>query len=87
MKERRGLTIFFTDGTKLQIDYPKQTLNEHAQLLRVKEILQARELLVEVEGVLLLVPFNNVKYIEAHPAPTKLPDHAIKGATIAGATV
>jgi hypothetical protein len=84
MTERRGLTIYFIDGTKLQLDYPKQTLNEIATLLKVKEILAAREIIVEVDGAMLVVPFENIKYIEAHPAPSKLPEHTIKGATIGG---
>ena len=85
MDERRGLTIFFNDGTKMRLDYPRQTPNDIATLLKVKEILAARQLLVEVDGVLLMFPFDNIKYIEAHPAPAQLPDYAIKGATIADA--
>ena len=84
MSERRGLTVYFTDGTHLRIDYPKQTPNEIATLLKIKELLKERELLVECEGVLLVIPFDNVKYVEAHPAPTKLPDYAIKGASVSG---
>ena len=87
MTERRGLTIFFTDGTKMQLDYPKQTPNDIATLLKVKEILAARQLLVECDGVLLMFPFDNIRYIEAHPAPKSLPDYTIKGATVAGASV
>ncbi|HET7362789.1 MAG TPA: hypothetical protein VFJ70_04360 [Burkholderiales bacterium] len=82
MSERRGLTIFFTDGTKMRLDYPKQTPNDIATLLKVKEILEKRQLLVEVDGVLLMFPFDNIKYVEAHPAPAQLPDYAIKGATL-----
>jgi hypothetical protein len=87
MTERRGLTVFFTDGTKMQLDYPKQAPNDIATLLKVKEILASRQLLVECDGVLLLFPFENIKYIEAHPAPRDLPGYTIKAATVAGATV
>jgi hypothetical protein len=87
MSERRGLTIFFTDGTKMQLDYPKQTPNDIATLLKVKEIIASRQLLVECDGVFLLFPFENIKYIEAHPAPKDLPGYTIRGATVAGATV
>ena len=87
MKERRGLTIFFTDGTKMQLDYPKQAPNEVATLLKVKDLLASRQLLVEVDGVLLMFPFENIKYIEAHPAPKDLPGYTIRGATVAGGSV
>jgi hypothetical protein len=80
--ERRGITIYFVDGSKLRLDFPKQTLNETGTVLKLKEILAARQLVAEVDGVLLVIPFDNVRYIEAHPAPSKLPEYIIRGATI-----
>ena len=81
--ERRGITIYFIDGSKIRLDFPKQTLNEIGTVLKLKEVLAARHLIAEVDGVLLVFPFENIKYIEAHPAPSKLPEYIIKGATIA----
>ena len=83
MTERRGITIYFIDGSKMKLDFPKQTLNEVGTALKLKEILAARQLIAEVDGVLLVIPFDNIKYIEAHPAPAKLPEYIIKGASIA----
>ena len=51
-------------------------------VLKLKEILAARQIIAEVDGVLLVIPFDNVKYIEAHPAPAKLPEYIIRGASI-----
>jgi hypothetical protein len=85
MSERRGLTIYFMDGTDMKLDYPRQAANDAAAILKLKDLLASRQILAEVGGVLLLIPFENIKYIEAHPAPAKLPELAIKGATIAGA--
>jgi len=85
MPERRGLTIYFVDGTKIKLDYPRQAASEGATMIKLKEILASRRLLAEVDGVLLVFPFENIKYIEAHPAPAKLPEHTIRGASIAGA--
>ena len=82
MAERRGITIYFVDGSKLRLDFPKQTLNKTGTVLKLKEILAARQLVAEVDGVLLVIPFDNVRYIEAHPAPSKLPEYIIRGATI-----
>jgi len=81
--ERRGITIYFIDGSKMKLDFPKQTLNEVGTALKLKEILAARQLIAEVDGVLLVIPFDNIKYIEAHPAPAKLPEYIIKGASVA----
>ena len=82
MPDRRGITIHFIDGSKVRLDFPKQSLNEIGAVLKLKEVMAARHLIAEVDGVLLLFPFENIKYIEAHPAPSKLPEYIIRGATI-----
>ncbi|HYX66526.1 MAG TPA: hypothetical protein VE935_20090 [Burkholderiales bacterium] len=82
MAERRGLTIYFMDGTKMKLDYPKQAASEGATVIKLKELLASRQLLAEVDGVLLVFPFENIKYIEAHPAPAKLPEYTLRGASI-----
>jgi len=82
MAERRGITIYFIDGSKIKLDFPKQTPTEAAAAIKLKEILGARQLIAEVDGVLLVFPFENIKYIEAHPAPSKLPEYILRGATI-----
>ena len=81
MKDERGLTIHFMDGTNLRLRFPKQTANEHAAVLKLKEILNNRQLLVEAEGALLVIPFENIKYIQAYPAPKKLPETTIVAAS------
>lgn len=83
MAERRGITIHFIDGSKMRLDFPKQTLNEIGAVLKLKEVLAKNQLIAEVDGVLLVIPFHNIKYIEAHPAPAKLPEYVIRGATVA----
>jgi hypothetical protein len=82
MKDKRDLTIYFTDGTKLNIDFPKQADNEYAASIKLNEALVARQLIIEADGALLLIPFENIKYIQAYPAPPRLPGYAIKAASI-----
>jgi hypothetical protein len=50
-------------------------------VIRLKEALAARHLVVEADGALLIIPFENIKYIQAYPAPAKLPDNAIRAAS------
>ena len=83
---RRGLTIYFMDGSDMKLDFPKQTLNEYGAAIKLKEILGHDHLLAEVDGMLLILPFENIKYIAASPAFPNLPEHTIKGASVAGAT-
>ena len=86
MNEQRGITIYFMDGTHMKLDFPTQPISESARWMRLKEILAARQLLTEVDGALMVFPFENVKYIVAHPAPPQLPEQTIKAAAIASAS-
>jgi hypothetical protein len=79
---KRGVTIHFSDGTRLGIDFPVQAPNEMAALLKLEEILKQRQIIAAVDGAVLVIPFDNIKYIQASPAPAKLPRHAIRGASI-----
>ena len=79
--QQRGLTIFFCDGSKLHIEFPAQTDNEHAALLRLEEVLKQRQIVAEIDGAILVIPFENVKYIQGYPAPAKMPRGSIQGAS------
>jgi len=81
MPNKREMTIHYMDGSAMKIDFPVQTPNESAQVIKLKEALAARHLIVEADGALLIVPFENVKYIQAYPAPAKLPENAIRAAS------
>jgi hypothetical protein len=71
----------------MKLDFPKQTLNEFGAVIKLKEILGHPHLLAEVDGMLLMFPFANIKYLAAYPAMPNLPEHTIKGASVAGATL
>lgn len=79
---KRGLTIFFCDGSKLSIEFPVQTANEMAALLRLEEVLKERKIIATVDGAVLVIPFDNIKYIQVFPAPPKLPRYTILGASV-----
>ena len=78
MTAKREMTIHYIDGSKMKLDFPIQAPNESAQVIKLKEALAARHLIVEADGALLIIPFENVKYIQAYPAPKRLPEHAIR---------
>jgi len=82
MPEQRGVSIFFNDGSKVSLDFPKQSANEAAAQMKLEDVLKKRYIMFEADGTLLLIPFENVKYIQLHPAPEKVPGHTyIKDAT------
>jgi len=79
---KRGLTVHFCDGVKLSIEFPAQTPNEMAALLKLEEVLKQRQIIATVDGAVLVIPFDNIKYIQASPAPSRLPGYAILGAAV-----
>ncbi len=82
MKALKGVTIYFNDGTKLVIEYPAQPQNGYDIITKMKETLEQKHFLVEANGALLYIPVENIKYLQAYPAPDKLPSYAILGASI-----
>ncbi len=82
MKSKRWMTIFFTDGTKLKFDFPKQRDDTSNIGAMIQKALNQNQLVLEVEGTLFTIPFVNVKYIQVYPCPDKLPDTAIRGAKL-----
>ena len=79
MDDKRWMTIFFTDGTKIKFDFPKQAEDTSNMGAMIKKVLNENQLVVEVEGFLYTIPFVNVKYIQVYPCPEKLPATAIQG--------
>lgn len=83
MAEQRGISIFFNDGSKITLDFPKQSPNEAAAQMKFEDVLKKRYVMFEADGTLMLIPFENVKYIQLYPAPEKVPGHTyIKEASV-----
>jgi len=82
MQDKRDLTIHFIDGSKMSLTFPKQSDNPAATLHKLNEALAARHLLVEADGALLMIPFENIKYVQSYPAPAGLPGYTIKAASV-----
>ena len=85
MQDKRGVTIFFNDGSKLALDFPKQSPNETAAAIKLDDVLKNRYMLFEADSTFLMIPFENVRYVQLYPAPEKVQGHTyIKGASITG---
>ena len=69
------------DGSKKYLEFPQQKGDDYTRSLRLKELLAGRHLVVEAEGALLVFPFENIKYVQAYPAPKQLPEYVVKGAS------
>ena len=76
------MLIHFSDGSKKLIEFPAPVADGDANLAsRLKDALDARQLILEANGTLMVIPVESIKYLECFPAPDKLPAHAIKGVT------
>jgi len=80
MPEQRRLIIHFVDGSKKLLEFPQQVADASVAA-KLQEALEARHLVIEADGALVIIPFENIRYLQAYPAPKKLPAYAIKGAT------
>ena len=79
---KRGMIIHFTDGSKKLLQFPTPVPDSDANLAaRIQEALDARHLVVEADGALVVIPVESIKYLQSFPAPKKLPAYAILGAT------
>jgi hypothetical protein len=85
----RILTLHFIDGTKLSLEFPRQAELRAARQLKFSEILASKQLIVECEGSVLMVPVTSIKYASVSMAdvPQKeivssLPRTALLGARI-----
>ena len=74
-------TIFFTDSTEMTLSWPRQAGDDAATIaMNVKKGLEQDKLAVEVDGQLLVIPMNNIKYVQISPAPSDLPQGVLKNA-------
>jgi hypothetical protein len=74
------LVIRFVDGTEERLEYAGLPQDDVNLVTRIEEALKAQHLLVELEGKLVVYPFNSVKAIEVSPVPEKLPRGVLKKA-------
>lgn len=80
--DQRGLRIHFTDGTSLVVRFPRQLDNKYAQEIAREAILEQRMLMIEADGGVHFIPFENIKYFTLWPAPPELGKNVIRGATV-----
>lgn len=85
MKDKRGMTVYFNDGSKMSLDFPRQSPSEAAAMMKLDDVLKKRYMLFEADSTFLMIPFENVRYVQLYPAPDSVQGHTyIKGASITG---
>jgi hypothetical protein len=86
MEPTRGLTVHFTDGTKMSYGFPEQGANVAAKQMILDSFLKSPYLLVIADGVLTMLPVANIKAVQfpvdESVAGMTMPQHVIRGATV-----
>ena len=79
-RQKRTMIIHFNDGSKKLLEFPAPVADGDANLAaRLKEALDARHLVLEAGGAMIVIPVESIKYLQIFPAPTTLPAYAIRG--------
>lgn len=74
-------TIFFTDSSKMTLTWPQQAGEDpNIIAMNVRKALDQDKLAMEVDGDLIIIPMENIKYIQITPAPSELPQNVLKRA-------
>lgn len=82
MDSNRFLTVHFIDGSEMSVTFPKQGGNPLLLAKRVQQAIESRQLAIEMDGQLVVIPMDNVKYMQASPSPDELPETVILGGTL-----
>lgn len=78
MDMKRWLTLHFTDGTEMRFDFPDQDHDPTRIGALIEKSVESNKLILEVEGVMYMFPYSNIKYVRVSPCPEKLPETAIR---------
>ena len=82
MKAIKHLYLYFQDGQRLALRFPQQR-GEPAQIARLLRMqLESPFVSIEVDGDLLLIPRESIKYLQVCPAPPSMPEATILGAEL-----
>lgn len=79
----RHLYLYFNDGHRLALSYPQQDGNTDELTRRLEAAMSSPFISVEVDGDLLLIPRESIKYMQICPIPkANLPDGTLLGAQL-----
>lgn len=83
MDNMRWMTIHFNDGSEMRFDFIIQDLDLVSLGKAIEKAVESNKLVLEVEGVMYLFPYENIKYLRVSPSPEMLPEIAVKGVRLA----
>ncbi|AOE82792.1 hypothetical protein [Pseudomonas sp. TCU-HL1] len=82
MKPIKHLYLYFQDGQRLALRFPQQSADPVEVARSLRRQLESPFLSIEVDGDLLLIPRESIKYLQVSPAPPTLPEATLTGAEL-----
>jgi hypothetical protein len=75
MEPNAQIKIYFMDGTSMMLQYPRLSGDDPSNLSLVRRFIEESDRIVaQVSGGIVIVPWQNIKYIQVTPGPDKLPE-------------
>ncbi|MBC9252717.1 hypothetical protein A9179_20830 [Pseudomonas alcaligenes] len=82
MKPLKHLYLYFHDGQRLALRFPQQNEDPAVIARALRKQLESPYLSIEVDGDLLMIPRESIKYLQICPMPMALPELTIQGAQV-----
>lgn len=82
MKPIKHMYLYFQDGQRIALRFPQQSADPVEVARGIRKQLESPFLSIEVDGDLLMIPRESIKYLQISPAPAALPDPVITGAEL-----
>jgi hypothetical protein len=79
----RTITIQFTNGDKVSLEFPDQHVDTNRWAQFTERLFSQQYLMFELSGAMLMYPVQNIRSIQLYPAPDLMPDYCIRGAQLA----
>ena len=78
----KHLYIFFNDGQRMSLSFPTQQEDPLQAIRGLREQMNTPFVSFEVDGDLLMIPRESIKYLQVCPMPAALPELTIQGAEV-----
>lgn len=82
MKPIKHLYLHFADGQRLALRFPQQSDDPMEIARGIRKQLESPFLSIEVDGDLLMIPRESIKYLQISPAPMRMPETTVLGAEL-----
>lgn len=82
MTTLKHLYLYFQDGQRLALRFPRQSDDVTLVARALRKQLESPYLSIEVDGDLLMIPRESIKYLQICPMPAALPELTIQGAEV-----